>query len=154
MKTYSSYFYDNEECYITELTMTNSLPDTLVIWIVDSLKKDDEMLNIFDYFFVARKWDVSLSEIIYDGNVSHIAIVVGSSFIKEMPPETSFTVFFRDSIPHNEEYYAQFAKNNIVSVKKSSLRPFDFTTFPIWEQQLLYKYDVLIISSHNLSIPH
>ena len=145
MKSYSSYYYNNEECYITELAMTNSSPDTLVIWIVDSLKKDDEMQNILDYFFVARAWNVTLSDIIYDGNVSRIAIVVGSSFIKELPPETSFTIFFTDSIPREEEYYAQFAKNRIVAVKRSSLRPFAFTTNPIWQQQLLYKNDSIIL---------
>ena len=154
MKSYSSYYYNNEECYITELTMTNSSPDTLVIWIVDSLKKDDEMQNILDYFFVARTWNVTLSEIIYDGNVSRIATIVGSSFIKELPPETSFTIFFKDSIPQDEECYSQFAKNNIVSVKRSSLRPFGFTTFPIWQQFLLYKYDNIIISSIELSTIH
>ena len=145
MKSYSSYYYNNEECYITELAMTNSSPDTLVIWIVDSLKKDDEMQNILDYFFVARAWNVTLSDIIYDGNVSRIAIVVGSSFIKELPPETSFTIFFIDSIPREEEYYAQFAKDKIVSVKRSSLIPFAFTTNPIWQQQLLYKNDSIIL---------
>ena len=154
IKSYSSYYYNNEDCYITELTMTNSSPDTLVIWIVDSLKKDDEMQNILDYFFVARTWNVTLSNIIYDGNVSRIATVVGSSFIKELPPETSFTIFFKDSIPHDEECYSQFAKNNIVSVKRSSLSPFSFTTFPIWQQQLLYKYDNIILTSRYFQTPH
>lgn len=145
IESYMSYYYKHADQHVTELSMTNTSSDTLVIWIVDSLKKDDEMQNILDYFFVAQAWNVTLSDIIYDGNVSRIAIVVGSSFIKELPPETSFTIFFIDSIPREEEYYAQFAKDKIVSVKRSSLIPFAFTTNPIWQQQLLYKNDSIIL---------
>ena len=146
IESYMSYYFKDAEQHVTELSMTNTSSDTLVVWIVDSLKKDDEMQNILDYFFVARAWNVTLSDIFYDGNVSRIAIVVGSSFIKELPPETSFTIFFTDSIPREKEYYAQFAKNRIVSVKRNTLRPFAFTTNPIWQQQLLYKNDSIILT--------
>ena len=154
IESYMSYYYKHADQHVTELSMTNTSSDTLVIWIVDSLKKDDEMQNILDYFFVARTWNVTLSDIIYDGNVSRIATVVGSSFIKELPPETSFTIFFKDSIPQDEKCYLQFAKNNIVSVRRSSLSPFAFTSFPIWQQQLLYKYDNIILSSRYFLAPH
>ncbi len=144
VKSYMSYFHNHETNYITELTLTNLSSDTLIVWIVDSLKKDNEQQNIYDYFFT-KNGDVSLSEIIYDGNVSDVSINIGTTFIKELPPRSTFTIFFIDNCEQNDDYYNKFAKNNIVSVKKSTLTPFHFTSFPIW-QQLLFQNDNIILS--------
>lgn len=144
VKSYMSYFHNLEPNCITELTITNLSTDTLIVWIVDSLKKDSEQQNINDYFFT-RKGDVSLSEIVYDGNVSDITIDIGMTFIKELPSLSTFTIFFIDNCEQHDDYYEKFAKNNIVSVKKSSLSSFHFTSFAIW-QQLLFQNDSIMLS--------
>ena len=144
VKSYMPYFHNLGPNCITELTITNLSSDTLIVWIVDSLKKDSEQQNIYDYFFT-RKGNVSLSEIIYDGNVSDITIDIGMTFIKVLPSLSTFTIFFIDNCEQHDDYYEKFAKNNIVSVKKSSLSSFHFTSFPIW-QQLLFQNDSIILS--------
>ena len=143
LNPYKLYNYKNENYYVTELNLTNLSSDTLIVWFVDSLKKNEDTQNIYDYFFMSRG-DMTLSNIIYDGNVSQIRIEIGQTFIKELLPYASFTIFFMASNPINSDYYVQFAKNNIVSVKESLLRAWNFTSSITW-QQLLYENDNIIL---------
>lgn len=145
IKLYTSYYYNNDRYNIRELTLTNLSIDTLIVWITDSVKNHNETQSIYDYFF-KQKGDMSLSNIIYDGNVSEVLTVIGDTFIKEIPPDNAFTIFFIDSCNKNDDYYLEFVKNKIVSIKKSSLRPFNFTNFPIWHQ-LLFRNDTIILSN-------
>ena len=74
------------------------------------------------------------------------------TFIKELPSLSTFTIFFIDNCEQNDDYYEKFAKNNIVSVKKSTLSSFHFTSFPIW-QQLLFQMIILSCLTDKIATP-
>lgn len=145
LRPYTSYFYKQDKYFIKELTITNISPDTLIVWFSDSLKKDNELQNINDYFF-KYVGDMSLSGLIYDGNVAEIAIDIGCTFLKELPPANTFTILFGDTCKKNDNYYSHFASNRIVSVRKDSLLPFHFTDTPTWHQLLFNSNTIVLLN--------
>lgn len=143
LHSHTPYYYEQDKYLVKELSITNISSDTLIIWIVDSLKKENELQNIKNYFF-KNVGDMSLSSLIYDGNVSEVSIDVGCSFIKELPPANTFTIFFIDTCIKHDDYYSRFADNRIVFVKKNSLRTFHFCDNPIWHR-ILYNDNTIIL---------
>lgn len=144
IKPYMSYCDKNNNYCVTELNLTNASSDTLIVWFVDSLKKDDDMQNIFDYFFTLRG-DVTLANIIYDGSVSSVKVEIGRTFIKELLPNACFSIVFIGHNPQKDKYCEQFFRNNIVSVSKKALSSFNFTESPTW-RLCLYNNDTIFLT--------
>lgn len=148
-----SYYHHGNKIFLTTCNLRNLTQDTLVMWISDSVcQENDDIKNINEYFFHLNEGGLTtLSQMIYDSNVSEITVEVGSTFIKELLPKTSFMFVFLDTIKHEETYYLEYLFQHVVAVKKNLLmqRKYNYPSFPTW-QLLIFKKDYIVLGNTQI----
>ena len=117
-----SYFED-DICYTAiELSILNIGVEEYVMWIsketsIVGISKE----NLIHDYFIKRKEDFSLLDLIYENLLGNIPIRVGDNFLKDIKCNERFLIIFLFQQKMDESYAFDFYKNKVVLIDKKKL---------------------------------